>query len=352
MCVTLALSLSLSLTRSLLSQHHLRAAALFSVSVLDRAPTLSRALSLANFISPSRIRRPLPLSIAATRLESMGKIDSIWSRIRRGKRKADAAIDDSEADEVDLSSEERFSVATDEPPARASTTTTTSAAATSTTAATPSRALASSSSSNVPALVVSSPQDHDDHDDDDDDDEHYRRLSVSDGVPRQAHASSSNLDAELEVELDGSPSEPSMLADMARELLATTSSSSSSAAGTAAAMPSHTRSSPTLSPQHTRTINWRKGGIIGSGSYGSVYLGLNTDTGTLIAVKQVFVGDDTDGIDELVREVEILRTLSHSSIVQYLGASREASVRVLTYTCPLARSHSLTRAHLAARCRC
>ena len=144
-----------------------------------------------------------------------------------------------------------------------------------------------------------------------------------------------------------------MLADMARELLATTSSSSSSAAGTAAAMPSHTRSSPTLSPQHTRTINWRKGGIIGSGSYGSVYLGLNTDTGTLIAVKQVFVErDDTDGIDELVREVEILRTLSHSSIVQYLGASREASVRVLTYTCPLARSHSLTRAHLAARCRC
>ena len=349
MCVTLALSLSLSLTRSLLSQHHLRAAALFSVSVLDRAPTLSRALSLANFISPSRIRRPLPLSIAATRLESMGKIDSIWSRIRRGKRKADAAIDDSEADEVDLSSEERFSVATDEPPARASTTTTTSAAATSTTAATPSRALASSSSSNVPTLVVSSPQDRDDDDDDDDDDdEHYRRLSVSDGVPRQAHASSSNLDAELEVELDGSPSEPSMLADMARELLATTSSSSSSAAGTAAAMPSHTRSSPTLSPQHTRTINWRKGGIIGSGSYGSVYLGLNTDTGTLIAVKQVFVErDDTDGIDELVREVEILRTLSHSSIVQYLGASREASVRRTHLHLP---TRSLPLAHACAPC--
>jgi hypothetical protein len=76
-------------------------------------------------------------------------------------------------------------------------------------------------------------------------------------------------------------------------------------------------------------INWRKGGIIGSGSYGSVYLGLNTDTGTLIAVKQVFLGDSADNpseVDSIIREVEILRSLSHPAIVQYLGVSREQKV--------------------------
>lgn len=33
--------------------------------------------------------------------------------------------------------------------------------------------------------------------------------------------------------------------------------------------------------------NWSKGELIGQGAFGSVYLGMDTDTGQLIAVKQV-----------------------------------------------------------------
>jgi serine/threonine protein kinase len=34
-------------------------------------------------------------------------------------------------------------------------------------------------------------------------------------------------------------------------------------------------------------IRWRKGEMIGSGAFGQVYLGMNLDTGELLAVKQV-----------------------------------------------------------------
>lgn len=34
-------------------------------------------------------------------------------------------------------------------------------------------------------------------------------------------------------------------------------------------------------------IRWRKGGLIGSGAFGRVYMGMNIDTGELLAVKQV-----------------------------------------------------------------
>lgn len=34
-------------------------------------------------------------------------------------------------------------------------------------------------------------------------------------------------------------------------------------------------------------IRWRKGELIGSGAFGQVYLGMNLDTGELLAVKQV-----------------------------------------------------------------
>ena len=37
----------------------------------------------------------------------------------------------------------------------------------------------------------------------------------------------------------------------------------------------------------TETINWVQGELLGSGACGNVYLGLNIDTGQLMAVKQV-----------------------------------------------------------------
>lgn len=41
-------------------------------------------------------------------------------------------------------------------------------------------------------------------------------------------------------------------------------------------------------------INWQIGEMVGAGAFGRVYLGLNNDTGQLMAVKQVKVTLDAD----------------------------------------------------------
>ncbi|KAL5536578.1 BCK1_2 [Sanghuangporus sanghuang] len=62
---------------------------------------------------------------------------------------------------------------------------------------------------------------------------------------------------------------------------------------------------------------------IGKGSFGAVYRALNHSTGNLIAVKQVIDQDDKirgkAASDALRNESEILGSLSHPNIVQYLG---------------------------------
>ncbi|CAK9865980.1 unnamed protein product [Sphagnum jensenii] len=79
-----------------------------------------------------------------------------------------------------------------------------------------------------------------------------------------------------------------------------------------------------------RAIRWRKGELIGSGAYGCVYMGLNLDSGELIAVKQVCISVNNitkeraqAHIQELEEEVKLLRNLSHPNIVCYLGTARE-----------------------------
>ncbi|KAL5201272.1 hypothetical protein ABZP36_035626 [Zizania latifolia] len=77
-------------------------------------------------------------------------------------------------------------------------------------------------------------------------------------------------------------------------------------------------------------IRWRKGELIGSGAFGQVYLGMNLDTGELLAVKQVLIGSNNATrekaqahIRELEEEVKLLKNLSHPNIVRYLGTVRE-----------------------------
>lgn len=79
---------------------------------------------------------------------------------------------------------------------------------------------------------------------------------------------------------------------------------------------------------------WIKGALIGSGSFGTVYLGLNSVTGELMAVKQVeMLGDKGSEqeqrkrsmIDALQREMNLLRDLQHPNIVQYLGSNCDSN---------------------------
>lgn len=77
-------------------------------------------------------------------------------------------------------------------------------------------------------------------------------------------------------------------------------------------------------------IRWRKGELIGAGAYGRVYMGLNMDSGELLAVKEVLIACNNSTkeraqahIRELEEEVKLLRNLSHPNIVRYLGTARE-----------------------------
>lgn len=88
---------------------------------------------------------------------------------------------------------------------------------------------------------------------------------------------------------------------------------------------------PPLPPVPTApAIRWRKGELIGCGAFGRVYMGMNLDSGELLAVKQVLITASNATkekaqahIRELEEEVKLLKTLSHPNIVRYLGTVRE-----------------------------
>lgn len=69
-------------------------------------------------------------------------------------------------------------------------------------------------------------------------------------------------------------------------------------------------------------FNWVKGELIGTGTFGRVFLALNATTGEMIAVKQVSVSNNErqrEVIEALNSEVETMKDLDHLNIVQYLG---------------------------------
>ena len=75
-----------------------------------------------------------------------------------------------------------------------------------------------------------------------------------------------------------------------------------------------------------------RGQLIGKGSYGRVYLGINLTTGDFLAVKQVEVNQkaarhDKDKMKEMVsaldQEIDTMQHLEHPNIVQYLGCERK-----------------------------
>lgn len=91
-------------------------------------------------------------------------------------------------------------------------------------------------------------------------------------------------------------------------------------------------------PQRQPTFRIIRGQLIGKGTYGRVYLGMNADNGEVLAVKLVEInariaGADKDRIKEMVaaldQEIDTMQHLEHPNIVQYLGCERgELSISI------------------------
>ncbi|KAF2292070.1 hypothetical protein GH714_007327 [Hevea brasiliensis] len=100
-------------------------------------------------------------------------------------------------------------------------------------------------------------------------------------------------------------------------------------------LPPGSPSSPSSLPPITRTpvvtenttvpvSKWKKGKLLGRGSFGHVYLGFNSESGQMCAIKEVrVVSDDQTSkecLKQLNQEINLLSQLSHPNIVRYYGS--------------------------------
>ncbi|XP_071700778.1 mitogen-activated protein kinase kinase kinase 3-like [Rutidosis leptorrhynchoides] len=69
---------------------------------------------------------------------------------------------------------------------------------------------------------------------------------------------------------------------------------------------------------------WKKGRLLGRGTFGHVYLGFNSESGQMCAIKEVkVVSDDQsskESLKQLNQEITLLSQLLHPNIVQYYGS--------------------------------
>lgn len=78
-------------------------------------------------------------------------------------------------------------------------------------------------------------------------------------------------------------------------------------------------------PLKSSGLKYRKGDCIGSGSFGSVYIGLEEVSGSMIAIKEIrYSHTDEAHIQQLCKEIELMKTLDHINIVRYLGTQMKS----------------------------
>ena len=88
-------------------------------------------------------------------------------------------------------------------------------------------------------------------------------------------------------------------------------------------------SGPIAPEEDQRRFNWQKGELLGVGAFGRVYMGLDTDTGQMLAVKQVTLGGQAtsrqfiEQMRSLETEISLLRPLNHPNIVRCYGCERD-----------------------------
>jgi len=72
---------------------------------------------------------------------------------------------------------------------------------------------------------------------------------------------------------------------------------------------------------------WKKGELIGHGAIGKVYMGLNFETGEMMAVKQVQLGQQlgsqaADELKAMDQEIHIFSMITHPNLVRYYGMEK------------------------------
>ena len=120
-------------------------------------------------------------------------------------------------------------------------------------------------------------------------------------------------------------------------------------------MPSNNNNNKDTGLKRQTTFRWFKGQLIGKGTYGRVYLGMNATTTEFLAVKEVEVnpraaGGDKAKMREMVaaldQEIDTMQHLDHINIVQYLGCERkETSISIFLEYIPGGSIGSCLRKH-------
>ncbi|KAL7535867.1 hypothetical protein ACHAXR_006775 [Thalassiosira sp. AJA248-18] len=76
---------------------------------------------------------------------------------------------------------------------------------------------------------------------------------------------------------------------------------------------------------------WSLGSEIGVGSFGRVYMGMNAINGSIMAVKVLQIPSDNKRaiVEDLQREIDLMKSLKHPNIVRYFGAEVDNSKNIL-----------------------
>jgi mitogen-activated protein kinase kinase kinase 3 len=76
---------------------------------------------------------------------------------------------------------------------------------------------------------------------------------------------------------------------------------------------------------------WSLGSEIGVGSFGRVFMGLNSSNGSIMAVKVLRIPSENKRliVEDLQREIDLMKSLKHPNIVRYLGAEVDNSTHIL-----------------------
>lgn len=92
---------------------------------------------------------------------------------------------------------------------------------------------------------------------------------------------------------------------------------------TAATSPSVPRSPGRAENPTSPGSRWKKGRLLGRGTFGHVYVGFNSESGEMCAMKEVTLFDDAksrESAKQLGQEITLLSRLRHQNIVQYYGS--------------------------------